>query len=386
MCAIGPDVRGFWKGLLGSIVGTAPVRGFDVTGLSVDVACEVAHPDGTVPTGLERATRATELASTAAAQAIVDSGQNPESLCRAGAGIVIGTTMGEVGAIEAAYVGDPRHQVLRDGLVGGQDIIARRLAAQIGLPGPRWTLSNACAAGNYAIIKAAECIAQGHAEVMIAVGVDALSWVAYSGFHALRILARQRCQPFDRNREGLVLGEGAGALMLERAQAARQRGAVIYGEILGYGLSCDAHHIAQPDSCGAGAAAAMRRALANARISPDAVDYICAHGTGTRNNDRAEAMAIHDVFGPRAARLPTSSIKAQLGHTLGAATAIEAIACVLSLRDDVIPATCNFETLDPDCPLDVVPNTPREARINIILNNGYAFGGNNSSIVLKAYD
>lgn len=374
--AIGSDVPAFWSRLLAGEIGARPAEGIDVSGLSTRVACEVRSNGEPVPRGAARAGRATALLLAALREAIADA--DLADLERAG--ICVGTTLGEVGAIEAA-VADGRGP--GDwGLAEGHDRIARVIAEGLGLRGPRWTLSNACAAGNYAIVRAVECIRRGDAPVMLAGGVDALSQVAFTGFHALRIMARERCRPFDRNREGLLLGEGAGAVVLEDGDRARRRGATVYAEVLGYGLSCDAHHIAQPDTCGAGAAAAMRRALRDARISTDAVDYISAHGTGTRNNDRAEALAVLEVFGDRGTRIPMSSIKAQIGHTLGGATAIEAAVCCLALRDGVAPATCTFEEPDPECPVDAVPASPRLMGIDIVLNNGYAFGGNNSTLLL----
>ena len=185
-------------------------------------------------------------------------------------------------------------------------------------------------------------------------------------------------------KQGLLLGEGAGVLVLESEEHARNRGAAILARVLGYGLSCDAHHITGPHPDGEGAAACMRNALSNARADPDDVGYICCHGTGTHQNDRIEAKAIHRVFGERARALPVSSIKALTGHMMGAASAVEAIACVLALRDGVLPPTWNHRGLDPECDLDVLPNQPRESRVRLVLNNSYAFGGNNACVAFGA--
>jgi 3-oxoacyl-[acyl-carrier-protein] synthase II len=188
------------------------------------------------------------------------------------------------------------------------------------------------------------------------------------------------CRPFDRDRRGLLLGEGAGVLILEAEEHARRRGAPLLARVLGYGLSCDAHHITGPHPDGDGAAACMRNALADARREPDQVGYVCCHGTGTQQNDRIESKAIHKIFGARARSVPVSSIKALTGHMMGAASAVEAIACVLALREGVLPPTWNHVNLDPECDLDVIPNKPRGVRVNLILNNSYAFGGNNACV------
>jgi 3-oxoacyl-[acyl-carrier-protein] synthase II len=211
-------------------------------------------------------------------------------------------------------------------------------------------------------------------------GVDAFSRVAFTGFNRLLAMAPEKCQPFDKNRKGMMLGEGAGVLLLESLEHAQKRGAKIYVEMLGYGLSCDAHHMTQPSE--EGIARCMEKALKEAGVSIDKVDYISAHGTGTPQNDKAECTALKKVFGERAKSIPCSSIKSMLGHTMGAASAIESIACCLAIRDQILPPTINFETLDTECDIDSVPNFARKCKMNTILNNSYAFGGNNSCLVL----
>jgi 3-oxoacyl-[acyl-carrier-protein] synthase II len=220
---------------------------------------------------------------------------------------------------------------------------------------------------------------------MVAGGTDPFSKVAYVGFSKLNAIAPEVCQPFDKNRKGMLIGEGAGMLVLESMEDALARNANIYAEILGYGLSCDGYHITIPHPEGNGAMSAMRKALKYANIKPEDVQYISTHGTGTVANDKAETISIKKVFGEHSKRLAVSSVKSMLGHTMGAASAIEAIACALAIKNDVVPPTINYETKDPECDLDYVPNVKREMRVDIALNNAYAFGGNNSCLVLKKF-
>lgn len=381
--AIGVTVPDFWRNLLAGRAGCGPVQAFDASDHPCNVACEVREELFLAPPGwrTDSAYRASALLTHAAIQAMKDADLPTAAMARTG--LCVGSTMGESGTLPTSLDGQisPAHQ---EAIAFGQHVIALRIKQHCGLGGPLWTLSNACAAGNYAIAQAVTCLRAGEADVMLAGGVDALSWVAYAGFESLRAMATERCQPFSLNRQGLVLGEGAGALVLERLSSARRRGAPVYAEVVACGFSCDAHHIAQPHHSGRGATSAMLDALRQAGLTPDDVDYISAHGTGTRQNDRSEALAIHAVFGARAATVPVSSIKAQLGHSLGAASALEAIACCLALRDQVVPGTHHFEAPDPECQLDMVPNAARPMPLRRILSNAYAFGGNNTSLVLVA--
>jgi 3-oxoacyl-[acyl-carrier-protein] synthase II len=238
--------------------------------------------------------------------------------------------------------------------------------------------------GNYAIGLAASLIARGEAKAVLAVGCDAFSRLAFVGFSRMRAMSPSACRPFSRNRPGLLLGEGAAALVLESAAAGRERGAEALAVLDGFGLSCDAFHITGPRQDGAGAAAAMGRALEQAGLTPADIDYLNAHGTGTALNDKMESVAIHRVFGDRARRVPVSSIKALTGHTLGAAGAIEAVTSILAMRRGVIPPTWNFEEADPDCDIDCVPNEPRPAALRHVLSNSYASGEQPSLVFLGA--
>ncbi|HZG51790.1 MAG TPA: beta-ketoacyl-[acyl-carrier-protein] synthase family protein, partial [Pyrinomonadaceae bacterium] len=209
--------------------------------------------------------------------------------------------------------------------------------------------------------------------------------ITYTGFARLGAVAPEICQPFDRNRKGMIPGEGAGVLVLEPLKRAVARGAHIYAEVAGYGLSCDAHHMTAAHPEGDGAARAMRQALEESGTRPEEVSYISAHGTGTLTNDRLETIAVKSLFKEHAYRVPMSSVKSMLGHTMGAASAIEAAVCALAVHDDRIPPTINLDAADPECDLDYVPNHARAHTVNVAMNNAYAFGGNNASLVLRKY-
>jgi 3-oxoacyl-[acyl-carrier-protein] synthase II len=262
-------------------------------------------------------------------------------------------------------------------------VIAAHVASELGLAGPNLVIPTACAAGNYALAHASDAIRHGEAEVMLAGGADAFSRITYTGFARLGAIAPERCQPFDKHRKGMVPGEGAAILVLERRDRAMARGATIYAELVGYGLTCDANHMTAPQ--GDGAARAMQIAMADAGVRPDEIGYISAHGTGTLINDRVETAAVKQAFGEAAYAVPMSSIKSMLGHTMGAASAIEAAACTLAVRDNRIPPTMNHETADPECDLDYVPNAARDVPLELSMNNAYAFGGNNASVIFRKH-
>jgi 3-oxoacyl-[acyl-carrier-protein] synthase II len=240
--------------------------------------------------------------------------------------------------------------------------------------------AGACAAGNYAIGRAADLIRLGRATRVLAGGAEAFSRVAFTGFARLGALAREACRPFSADRDGIVLGEGAGMVVVESAASARGRGATVLAGLPGFGLSSDAHHIVSPDPEAGGAVRALEEALDSAGLASDDVDYVCAHGTGTEANDQAEVAAARRVFGGR--RIPMSSLKALTGHALGASSAIEAVACVRALAEQTAPPTWNFRRRDPDCDWDVVPNEPRPLRLDVVMSSAYAFGGVNAALVL----
>ncbi|MSV35315.1 MAG: beta-ketoacyl-[acyl-carrier-protein] synthase family protein [Bryobacterales bacterium] len=257
-----------------------------------------------------------------------------------------------------------------------------RIALEYGITGPSYTVSTACASATHAIGQAFWMVRHGQVDAAIAGGSEApFSMGFLKAWEAMRIVAPDTCRPFSRDRKGLILGEGAAMLMLEPLERARARGARIWGEIAGFGMSSDAHHLTQP--LAGGAALAMRAALQDANVTPEAVGYVNAHGTGTLANDATEAQAIREVFGGRAEKVPVSSTKSMHGHALGAAGALEAAATLLALHDGVLPPTANFTEADPECGLDVIPNAARAAAVEWALSNSFAFGGLNAVLVFR---
>jgi 3-oxoacyl-[acyl-carrier-protein] synthase II len=270
------------------------------------------------------------------------------------------------------------------------NILAGQLAIRYGLRGPNVTTVTACASSGHALGEAYRAIRTGEADVMLAGGAESVMLpVAFAGFSSMRALStrnddyRHACRPFDRDRDGFVMGEGAGFVVLEDLDRATARGARIYAEFAGFGRSADAHHVVEPHPDGAGAVLSMQAALADAGLAPDDIDYINAHGTSTQVGDLAETVAVKRVFGDRARVLGMSSTKSVTGHLLGAAGAVEAIATVLALVNQTMPPTANYETPDPACDLDYVPNRPREARIGAALSNAFGFGGHNATLLFR---
>jgi 3-oxoacyl-[acyl-carrier-protein] synthase II len=250
----------------------------------------------------------------------------------------------------------------------------------VGISAPCQVIANACASGTNAIGHAFECVRSGRYQRVLTGGYDAISELVFVGFDSLQAATPEKCRPFDAQRTGMVLGEGAAVLALENLEIAQARGANILAEVVGYGLSTDNHHLTQPDPSGSGARAAMQRALDSAGLDATAVDYINAHGTATPFNDAAEGKAIVELFG----RVPVSSTKSMMGHSLGAAGAIEAVVSMLALRDQLLPPNINFRAVDPGLDLDVVANSPRPADVRTVLSNSFGFGGTNASIILQA--
>jgi len=379
---IGPE--DFWASLLSGADAAGPVRAFDASAFGVDIGCEL-DPD-TALAGSAQTGRAARLAATAGAQALGHAGLSASQ--RAATALCVGTTMGEACWLEswgAELLDAPEDRLPADELLrSGPDQIGSDVAELLGLHGGRTVVGGACAAGNYAISRAMDLVRLGRAERVLAGGTDSFSRVAYTGFASLGALARNACRPFSADREGLVLGEGAAMLLIESVDAARARGAAPLARLAGAGLSCDAHHIVSPHPEGDGVVRALRGALAEASAGSGDVDWVCAHGTGTRANDAREVRAAGSVFGSD--RPPMSSIKALTGHCLGASSAFEAVACVLALQRQVIPPTWNFGATDPDCDWDVVPSAPRQASLTTVVNNASAFGGANAAVVLRRAD
>jgi 3-oxoacyl-[acyl-carrier-protein] synthase II len=258
----------------------------------------------------------------------------------------------------------------------GATLLPIQVARGIGAQGMVLALPAACAAGNYSIGFASDLIRSGRADLVMAGASDLLQELQFSGFVRLAAMAAERCRPFDLHREGLILGEGAGLLVLESEEHAVRRGGPAIAEVGGYGLSCDAHHITRPHPDAAGSISAMRGALARSGLRPEDVDFVNAHGTGTKTNDVIETKLMSEVFGAR--RVPVSSVKSMLGHCMGAASALEAISCVMTLVTGLYPPTINYETPDPDCDVDVIANVARAGKADIVVNNSLAFGGYNA--------
>lgn len=376
-----------WANLLAGRCGFAPVESFDTAKFSVHVGAEVRGFDPRPYVRRlepDRLGRASQLAIAAGRLALEDAGLDAGMVDPRRAGVAMGTTSGEPREVERF---DDQYLAGELDRVGGEligrypcHLIAAHLARELGFAGVNTMIPTACAAGNYAIAHALDLLRAGRADLMLAGGADAFSRITYAGFARLGAIAPERCQPFDRNRKGMIPGEGAGVLVLEPLDRALARGARIYAEVAGYGLSCDAHHMTAAHPEGDGAARAMERALADAGLRADEVDYISAHGTGTPTNDRLETLAVQRVFGD-GCRTPMSSIKSMIGHTMGAASAIEAAVCSLAVADGRIPPTMNLE--EPEEELDYVPNTAREHDVRVAMNNAYAFGGNNASVIFQ---
>lgn len=387
--SVGIGWQPFWRSLCEGCSGIGEIRSFDTSDFPVHRGGEVQNftpKQITDPRMLRRMNRASQFAVTSARMALEDASLDRGSIPDARIGVVIGTTMAEAQAIEA---------IDTSWVAGGVRAVASRLISQypgnvigahvgsaIDSKGPNIVITTACSAGNYAIARAYDLMQLDRIDVAFAGGSDAFSRIAFMGFNRLYAMAPERCQPFDKNRSGMMLGEGSGILLLEKLEHATARGAQIYAEILGYGMSCDANHMTIPHV--EGIKNVIMNALHSTNLSETDVDYISAHGTGTPANDRTESSAIRTVFGSLADRLPVSSIKSMLGHTMGAASALEAIACILAIHDQRVPPTINYETPDPECPIDCVPNVARHHRVRVALNNSFAFGGNNACLVLGA--
>ncbi len=376
---LGVGVSPLWEGLLAGRSGIRPVRAFDTSAYDCHLGGEVPAFDPLAFMAAEvagRLGRTSQFGIAAGRMALIDAGLDRPDADRTG--IILGTTMGEVQEIEAHYTAGALERLRK--YPAAQ--IAAAAARELGLAGPNAVIPTACAAGNYSIGHAFDLLRDGRADVMLAGGVDVMAEIQYVGFGRLRSMAPDVPRPFSAGRAGMMVSEGAGVLVLERADDARRRGARMYAQVLGYGLSCDAHHMTAPHPDGTGAHAAMAAALAEAGLAPGEISYINAHGTGTPANDRIETLAIKRLLGDHAYRVPVTSIKSMLGHAMGAASALEAIVTALIIHHGRIPPTANYLGPDPDCDLDYVTDGPRYMPVEAALSNSYAFGGNNACLVL----
>jgi 3-oxoacyl-[acyl-carrier-protein] synthase II len=395
---VGNDAPSTWRAVLAGESGIDFIRSFDASAYPVRIAAEVKDFDATTvasPKEVRKLDRNVLLALAAAKEATADAGLNGFDPARVG--IVFGSAIGGfLGIMEQSEVLRDRGPTrvspnfLPNVLV---DSASGQLAISLGLRGPNYAVVSACATGSHTVGEGAELIRRGAADAVLAGGTEAcMHPLILAGFTAMRgLVAEERhppraSRPFDATRAGFVMGEGAAVLVLEELEAAIARGATVYAEILGYGASNDAYHMAAPDPESVGVAEMMRAALERADVAPERVGYINAHGTSTPLGDLAETKAIKDVFGDHAYDLAVSSTKSMMGHCFGAAGAIEAMMCVLALRDGVLPPTINYEHPDPECDLDYVPNEPRRAQVDVALSNAMGLGGHNGCVLVGRVD
>lgn len=381
--SIGLGKRAFFDSLAAGRSGMAPVERFDAVKLGRALAGEVKQfraRDHLTAVEARRMGRCSQMALAAARMAIADAGLASEALRGPRASVVLGTTMGEADVLEGlddAWIRKGPAALRRAHIPKyGSTLLPIHVARAVGAEGAVLALPGACAAGNYAIGFSADLIRSGKADVVVTGAAEMLQELQYSGFVRLAAMAPDRCRPFDLNRQGLLLGEGAGVMILESEAHAVRRDAQLVAEVGGYGLTCDAYHITRPHPDATGSIGAMRQAIERSGITADLVDFVNAHGTGTRHNDNAEAKVMRDVFGGR--RVPISSMKSMIGHCMGAASALEAIGCVMTLEEGIYPPTIGFETPDPECDVDLVANVARRGAHSVVLNNALAFGGYNS--------
>ncbi|MEU7471485.1 beta-ketoacyl-[acyl-carrier-protein] synthase family protein [Streptomyces sp. NPDC044984] len=387
--SIGTGAEEFLQGLRSGSSGAKPITVFDVEGFEHANGCEVTHfdPERWIRRlAVEQVGRATQYSVAAARMAIDDARLGADELRSRHGVISIGTTDGESRdldhLVETEITLGPEHMAAEVARRVPAGRLSAAVAQELQLTDVEAvTIPTACAAGNYAIGYGYDAVRSGDAEFALCGGADAMCRKTFSGFYRLGTIAPDRCQPFDVDRKGILTGEGAGVLLLESLDSALERGARIYAEVLGYGLNCDAYHQVAPNQDSVGRA--MRLALENAGVKPEQVDLISAHGTGTKANDVTEARAIREVFGQRPPR--TISMKSMIGHTMGAASALSAIGCALAITNGFIPPTINHVTTDPECDVDCVPNVAVEADLEIVQNNGLAFGGNNAVVLLGRY-
>ena len=394
MTPLGNDAKATWEAALVGRSGIDYIKAFDASEYPVTIAGEVKDFDPSGLAGakdLKRLDRNVLFALAAAKEALADAGTNGFGPDRVG--IVLGSAIG--GFTELMRQADILRErgpdrvsptFLPNVLV---DSASGQLAIELGIRGPNYAIVSACATGSHTIGEGAELIRNGHADAILAGGTEAcIHPLILAGFTSMRGLAAangdptQASRPFDAMRSGFVMAEGAGVVVLEELEAAQARGAEIYAEVLGYGASNDAYHMAAPDPESVGVVEMMRQALARSGVAPEDIDYINAHGTSTPLGDAAETKAIKEVFGDHAYELAISSTKSVMGHTFGAAGAVEAIMCALAIRDRMLPPTINYANPDPDCDLDYVPNKARRAEVRVALSNAMGLGGHNGCVLL----
>ncbi len=397
---IGNNINEFWQAMMEGKSGAGPITKFDTSDFTTKFACEIKNYDPSPyidKKALRRMDPYTQYAIITSIMAMEDSGIDLENVDKERIGVVFGSGIGGMDTFEKQH---------REFIEGGarrispffvpmmiSDIAAGQISIHYGLKGPNYATTSACATSTNAIADAFFLVQRGSADVILCGGSEAaITPMAIGGFNAARALSTwndrisEASRPFDKDRNGFVMGEGSGTIVLEELEQAKKRGAKIYGEIIGAGLTGDAYHLTAPAPEGEGAYRSMREAIKDGGIQPEQVDYINAHGTSTELNDINETKAIKKLFGDHAYKLSVSSTKSMTGHLLGAAGAVEAIATILALKNGIIPPTINFNEADPECDLDYTPLKPKERNIKYALSNTFGFGGHNSSILLKKYE
>jgi 3-oxoacyl-(acyl-carrier-protein) synthase len=388
---LGDSVEAFWRALCAGECGLRPITRFDPTGLRNENAGEVQDfalskhlPEHAAAEELAELDEASQFAVAAAWDAWTDAGLATTPPDSDRVGIAFSTNFGgaeswEVYCAELAEGGAKPGLFSRFAFNDAADHTARLLRAG----GPKLTLSNSCSSGATAMGAAFDLVRAGRADVVVAGGHDGLGLSSLAGLSILRTISSDTCRPFDKNRSGTVFAEGAGVLVLEDLEHALRRGARVYGRMLGYGVNNNAYHLTAPDKGGAGMVAVLRMALASARIQAGELDYVNAHATGTQYHDVAETQAVKEVLGQRAYEIPMTSIKGATGHGMAAAGAMEALATLLTMRDGILPPTIHYETPDPECDLDCVPNEARAQQVETAISVSAGIGGNNSAVVLR---
>ena len=396
---VGNDKERFWSNICSGKNGIGRISQLDPASYGSKIAGEVKDFDPSKyisPKEMKRMAKFVQFAVAAAGMAIEDSSLDMAKEDPFNIGVLIGSGIGSLYTIEKqhnvflargpAKISPFTIPMLIINMASGQ------IAISFGIKGPNFGVVTACASGTHAIGSAFRIIQRGDAQMMLAGGSEAcITTIGLGAFCAMKVLSDRNDQPekasrpFDRDRDGFIMAEGAGVVVLESLEHAKQRNAPIYGELAGYGMSCDAYHMTAPEPTGEGGVRAISEALRDAKLAPRDISYINAHGTSTLLNDRVETLAIKKVFGEFSRKIPVSSIKSMTGHLLGAAGAVEFITCCLSIRDNIISPTVNYENQDPDCDLDYVPNRARKAEVKTAMSNSFGFGGHNAVLVVKEF-
>jgi 3-oxoacyl-[acyl-carrier-protein] synthase II len=393
----GIGINSVWEKICEGVSGVGPITKFDTTDFDTKIAAEIKgfrSEDYIEPKEIKKMDIFIHYALAATRIALDDAGLEISEENAEKVGVIVGTGLGGLTSIEKY------HKILLERgpqrmtpffipmLIANE--ASGQIAIHVGAKGPNLCVVTACATGSHSIGESFRCIQHGDADAIIAGGVEAtITPLAVGGFNAMKAISTRNdeperaSRPFERDRDGFVMGEGAAIMILEELEHARTRGATIYAEIIGYGYNADAYHLAAPDPEGDGAARCMQMALRDARLSPEEIDYVNAHGTSTELNDLTETLAIKRVFGDYANKLPVSSTKSMTGHLLGAAGSTEAVFTCLTIRDKIIPPTINYENPDPRCDLDYVPNAAREGDVRVAISNAFGFGGTNATLVFK---